>query len=280
VPTTFLGLAIFVAFLVPGFIQSVQRQRRVPQRKLSPLAESTAIATVSLITGSIALGLFALIRSCWPAHTPDIRLLFQQGGDYAYPRLGYLGGWAFAVLAVSCALAFIVGLQPRPLRWVNSRFTPIIVQTSLSYQVLDADAPKDALVYVGCDLRDGSYVGGYLDWYSVEPEEIGDRDLVLAEPITVKTSKTTDPDGEQLDVARVVISARDIVRMLVSYIEDGDGAEDETDGAPDAVSEPEPKPSGARSGRGQPLPASRQTKAVRPTRHASEQTRSRGLLAA
>jgi hypothetical protein len=223
-PTTFLGLAIFVAFLIPGFLQAGQRRlRMVPndERKLSPLAETISIATVSLFTGLIALALFALARIFLPHHSPEIRRLFGEGGDYAYPRLGYLGLWAFAAFAVSCTAAFVIGVQPRWLRRL-SRFTPLVVETSLWYQVLDNDVPEDTRPYVGCDLRDGGYVAGFVDWFNVDSAETGDRDLVLSGPIIYKQS-TSDNESKQLDdVARVVVSARDIVRMFVSYVGDGD----------------------------------------------------------
>lgn len=61
-----------------------------------------------------------------------------------------------------------------------------------------------------------SYIGGFLDWYSTEVVENGDRDFVLAEPITMR------PPGARataaLDAPRLILSAREVRRLYVSYI--------------------------------------------------------------
>lgn len=182
-PTTIGGLLIFGAFLVPGFLYYMQRRSRVPQRSLSPLVETAALTTVSMVTNVVALGLFGITRAVWPNHTPDIRRLFLEGSRYAAPRLGYLLIWGAAILIVSSTFALAFGMRPWPLATLVERFTPVIVDVSAWYHVFD-EGPPGAKVYVGCDLRDGSYIGGLLDWYSTEVHETADRDFVIAEPIS------------------------------------------------------------------------------------------------
>jgi hypothetical protein len=213
-PTTLVGLVVFVTFLVPGFVQYLQRRRRVLIGKLSPLVETATLFTTSLLTNAVVLTLFSLFRARYPDHTPDIRRILVEGSAYTYPRLGYLWAWAIGLLAASCALAAAIGSPPRAIRKLTRRFAPLIVDTTSWVQAFE-EKPDDSLVFVGCELRDGTYVSGYLDWYSTELVETDDRDLMLAAPIKVKTS-----DGEEnVDFPRVVLSAREIVRMYVSYVD-------------------------------------------------------------
>ncbi len=215
-PTTLGGLLIFVVLLVPGLLHYVQRRSRVPQRSLSPLVETATLATVSVATNALAIGAFGLVRSLSPGHTPDVGRLVLEGAQYGAPRLGYLLLWSAGVMALSSALAVVLGIRPRWLRTASTRLAPVIVDVSAWYHVFEA-APEDALVYLGCDLQDGAYVGGTLEWYSTEVEETPNRDLSIAEPITYRPAGESDPQILP-GVARVVLSAGDVARMYVSYI--------------------------------------------------------------
>lgn len=216
-PTTIGGLIIFAVLLVPGFVHYVQRRSRVPQRSLSPLVETATLATISIFTNAVALGIFGLVRTVLPDHTPDVRRLLLEGSKYAAPRLGYLLLWATAAFALSSALAMLLGVRPRFIRTVLERFTPAIVDVSAWYHLFD-EGPEGTRVYVGCDLRDGSYVGGLLDWYSTEVDETADRDFVIAEPITYRAPDRTE-DLTIEGFSRLVLSAREVTRLYVSYVE-------------------------------------------------------------
>ncbi len=178
--------------------------------------EATTLATVSILTNAVALGVFGVVRALFPRHTPDPGRLLLEGTSYAAPRLGYLLLWAALVLTMSSALAFLLGVRPRMIEAVVERFTPAIVDVSAWYHVFDG-GPKGSKVYLGCDLRDGSYVGGWLDWYSTEVHESADRDFVMAEPITYRPPDS-DEDRAIMGFSRLVLSARDVARLYVSYV--------------------------------------------------------------
>ncbi len=65
-------------------------------------------------------------------------------------------------------------------------------------------------------MGDGAYVGGVLEWFSTAVEETDDRDLALAAPLSYRPPH--DTEDRVLDAERLVVSNRDIVRMLVSYV--------------------------------------------------------------
>jgi hypothetical protein len=200
----------------------VQRRRRVPQRTLSPLVETATLLTTSIVTNLLAVGLFAVVRLLLRRHTPDVTQLLAKGSAYAIPRSGYLLVWAVLLLAVSCVFALtwaaISGGLGSPiadrLAWLPGFLTPVIVDVSAWYHVFE-EGPSDCDVYVGCDLRDGTYIAGTLDWYSTEVDETADRDFVLAPPLLAKAGNAEDPvEGFQ----RIVVSARDVVRLYVTFL--------------------------------------------------------------
>jgi hypothetical protein len=217
VPTTVVGLVLAVVLLIPGSLHYVQRRSRVPQRSLSPLVETATMVTVSTATNLVTLGVFAILRTFASDHTPDVRRAFIERWDYNGPRLGYIAGWSVGLLALSCVLAVVLGVRPRWMGRFSERFTPAIVDVSAWYHVFE-EGPKDNYVHVGCDLRDGSWVSGLLDWYSTDIDETGDRDFVLAEPILFRPPDDTT-DRELHGFSRLVLSARDVMRMYVTYLD-------------------------------------------------------------
>ena len=210
-PSTVGGVLIFVTFLIPGFLSYLQRRRSVPQRRLSSLVEVATFVTVSAATNLAALLVFVAVRLITPRHTPNVEALFTKGMQYIDPRVGYMLAWALALLGVSSLLAVLVGRRVGFL----GRLAPVIVDVSAWYQVFE-DAPEGSRVFVGCDLSDGTYVSGYLSWYNTDVDEVADRDLVLAAPITVKAAGKSSRSA----FSRIILSAREITRLSVSYLAD------------------------------------------------------------
>ncbi len=215
-PTTVSGLIVFTAFLVPGFVHYVQRRRRAPQRRLSPLVETATLTTVSTFTNLVAVGIFALVRGVKPNNTPDVGRLAREGMDYAGDRIGYLLGWGAGVLLLSTALALLLALGSE---WFpGSRlFPPLIVDVSAWYQIFDDECPDGLTPYVGCAMANGSYYSGLLAWYSTEVDEVRDRDLALAPPFIIqeKDPGNTPADGFE----RLILSAHEIRQVYVSYVD-------------------------------------------------------------
>lgn len=215
-PSTFGGLVLFVAFLMPGFVFYVQRRRSQELKSESALIETARLVSVSIVTNLASIGLFSLFRYWQRALTPNPQWLVEQGTKYIDIRPGFILTWGVILLAVSCALAFglaQIGRTRFPLRW----FAPDLVNTSAWNQYLGDKGfvPRDTVPFVGLTLRDGVYVTGFVDWLSTELDEVPDRDLVLVEPIRMYIG--TNDTGTKVQFSRMVVSARDIVRMYVAY---------------------------------------------------------------
>jgi len=79
---------------------------------------------------------------------------------------------------------------------------------------------------IGCELNDGSYLGGELFTYNSDEDETGDRELALSSPITYRAAGDDPVDLE--DVGAVSVSARQIKFLTVSYLPvDDEDASDE-----------------------------------------------------
>lgn len=217
-PTTIVSLVIFIAFLFPGFVFFLQRGRSPVKPKLSPLVETVSFLAVSILTNLVAVVVFAAFRLVLSQHTPDIRELILDGSYYMAPRTGYLLSWGLFVLTISVGLAFMLGWRSTTdgaVSRVVLKIFPILADISAWYHVFEDQAPNGTRVYVGCDMRNGVYVCGYLAWYNTSLDDIPDRDLVLSEP-QIRATEGADlgPSGFQT----MVVAARDIIRLHVSYL--------------------------------------------------------------
>jgi len=213
-PSTLVGLVIAIAYLIPGFLYTIQLRRQLPQRSLTPLTEISSFVTISTLANSFAFGFFAVVRLSYSKHMPDLGLMLSQGTTYVAHRPGFVIGWALIFLLVACLFAIILSwiVIDSPLLTI---LAPAFADTSAWNQLFSEEVPPGHIPYAGCSLRDGSYLGGYVDWYSTEVVESGDRSLALAYPIVVIRS-----DGsKEENIQRLVVSASEIILLRVSYIE-------------------------------------------------------------
>lgn len=240
-PSTLTGLLIFVALLLPGFVHYSERRRRIPLSQDSALLETTNLVAVSLVADGVAVSLFAIGRWLRPSALLDPREFLSDPGAFVVGHPGLALRTGIGLLAIATATAWLLALQPGPLKRVSQWFAPTIVDSSAWYHVFeqrrdrqDGDVRRISAivpwrrpmrnvnvdpkyVHVGCTLRGGGYVSGIVDWYSTATEESDDRGLVLAPPLS-RTSggNALDVDG----VGRIVLAARDIAVMEVTFVDD------------------------------------------------------------
>lgn len=223
VPSSMVGLLLFVVLLWPGFAYTAVRARRLPERQVSVLRETVSIVATSLTTIVLVGVLFAGVRSLWPGSTPDSgRLLFDTR---AYLRAHYVSvGWwglGLLVLAVIGSAGVAVAQSSERLgrvswlRWLA--FSPDRSSMSSWWLAFTEWNPDEVDIHLGCTLDDGCYVRGRLFSYSQLAEDVADRDLTLVAPIEVR------PKGgdkvETVDQAGLmIISARHLVTMTVTYV--------------------------------------------------------------
>jgi uncharacterized protein DUF6338 len=215
-PDTFLGLALFVALLAPGICFVLIREARVPQRELSALRETAAIALVSVAADSLVLIGFGIFRAIWPEATPDVGSLIETPKTYLKDNLATVAWWSLALLIAACGIAVYAATRPA---LDKLRLGPI-EYASAWYRLFHGGGYEK---FAGCFLDDESWVGGFVSSYSIEVEETGDRDLVLSAPIRYRAKG--EPEAATLsNVSAFVVSASHIVAMQVSVVPIGTAA--------------------------------------------------------
>jgi hypothetical protein len=223
-PTTAVGLILFVVLLAPGFSFTAYRAVSVPTRRLSPLKELGGIALRSTAWDAVALVVFGLLRVALPSHTPDVGRLARDPADYLRTDLAYLFWWMSALLVFACAAAVgaarfagSAGAQQLGERAPFSWFTPRGgVSADPAWWTLFKQFP-DKQVYAGAMLDDGSYLGGWVLSFSPNSDETADRELTLSGPISYRSPTVDEP--VDLGVGAVALSARRIQYLTVSYLE-------------------------------------------------------------
>jgi hypothetical protein len=214
VPETLGGLALFVVFLIPGFVYYIQRRKRVELKSESSLIETARLITVSMATNLVTVLLFVVVRHFLSKHTPNPQQLITLGWRYVQQRPGYLLLWGVVLMGVSTVLAFVLAQFDVDIEWL----APDIVNTSAWNRYLGERGitPVGTTPYVALALRDGTRVSGFVDWLSTDLDEVEDRDLVLASPIALFRG---GEDAAPIDpgYSRLVVSARDIQSMYIAY---------------------------------------------------------------
>jgi hypothetical protein len=226
-PTTFIGLVLFVAFLTPGFLYTSHRRRLVPRSADTALMETTSIVSISLVANVGVIVALTAARGLLPDHTPEFPRAVDYGSGYWIENLGYMLAWSGGALALSCLLA--VGFarcepvrraaRSRAARWLSRwRPTRLVIGSFAPATIIETSSWNETFavndyhyVYLGVQLRDGSYLSGRLVWFSTEIEETADRDLVLGAPLSLRYEGADEPVA--LPGERTVVSAREVVRI-------------------------------------------------------------------
>ena len=240
-PTTLVGLAIFVTFLTPGFVYLVRTETRLPERRYSLLRETVTIVSVSLAVNGVILGLFAILRYLLPTITPDAGAIVRESSTYFQSNYAEVTLWSAVLLLAATCLAAVIAVPPA---WSSKcaskiRFWPgPTIATFIATRQLQG--PIEQLsgwgfaftkrphhrVYVGLDLKDGTYLYGPLFAFSTDLEENDARSIQIGRPVKIRPPGDNITAAEDWDVDRVIVSASQLKTISVRYVpskpEDGD----------------------------------------------------------
>lgn len=225
VPSSLVGLLMFVVLLAPGFAYAIRRERSIPAAQESAFRETLQVIATSLICVSFVVVAFFVARVFWPS-LPDVIGLIQGTRSAALSQLRDLYWWPFALLGAATILGFVAA-DPRlakrmgqMARWAPARAVLGTARTDIQphsawYRVLHMHDDDPGQIHVGLELDNGAYVQGRLSSLNVLPEETGDRDILLHAPLSLRTTRGTE---HVLSTQYLVASARHIRRMDVSHL--------------------------------------------------------------
>ena len=242
-PSSLVGLALFLLLLAPGLAFVLRHERVVPAQPHSSFRETLRVVFVSVACLTITGVALAVLRWVAPRRTVDVHRLITEPVAYTRDHHVELAWWAFAALLFATLLGALAA-DPRVIRgfrsaaehgWVR-RVTGTdgtgIGSSSAWHKVFHVyeGKPDQGPIFVGAQLDDGRYVTGRLWSFNASAVEDDKRALVLSAPIRLFLASKEEVEN---DHQYTIVQAARIVRLDVTHVQldlDTDGA----DGPPDS----------------------------------------------
>jgi len=111
-PSSLVGLFVFVVLLTPGFVVVLRRERRLPAPQASVFRETVRLVAASVACLLAAGLLLVVLRALLPDATVDIGALLRDPVGYAVAHHVRIAWWALAGLAAAVLFA-LAGTDPR-----------------------------------------------------------------------------------------------------------------------------------------------------------------------
>ncbi|SMC56517.1 DUF6338 family protein [Lentzea albidocapillata] len=211
IPTTLVGLVLFIALLTPGFAYSARRERSGPERQFSALRETVAMVVVSVVCDLVVLSLALVVWSVLPKQTVDLTAFLTKPADYAVKHHVALWIWGVGLVGVATLLAVLVA-GPLFDRLGRRNEAPYLSAWGRLFTAHPA-----CRVHVGCHLSDGTYVAGWLLTYSRSAADVADRELTISGPVQYRAAGQQEAI-ELPNVGATAVSARQMTLLQVSYV--------------------------------------------------------------
>jgi hypothetical protein len=222
-PSTFAGLILLLALLLPGFIYDLRLDRVVSRPTPSQLREFSRVVAASLACNVAALAGFVILRWFLPRDTPDISTWLRDGNSYWIDHAKLTLPWSGGVFLFACLAGFVSAdtrirkLTRKPLDWLSPGVITLESAWSSLLNMYEDDSSVIS-IYIGCQLNDGSYVSGPLYSLNEKVEETSDREVILTAPILFR--QENQDSVVELTILFTAISARNITRLDVSHLTD------------------------------------------------------------
>lgn len=250
IPSSLLGLVLFIVLLAPGLAYVLRHERVVPAPSHSTLRETLRVIFVSIACLTVSGLLFAALRWMLPGRTPNIRGLIQDPAGFAREHHVHLAWWSLALVAFATVLG-AVAADARLVRWLRKVRSKkwvcfLLGETHISdssawHQAISELRDSDRLqiqrkkpqgeTFIGMQMDDGSYIRGYLVSYASGGTEDDQRELILTQAEIRPVNGELQPIGSRL----TVISARHIVRLDVTHMDDDADSAAESNASPAPV---------------------------------------------
>jgi Family of unknown function (DUF6338) len=172
-PSTWLGVVLFLVLIGPGALFDLLEDRRRAQPKETALREASRIVLASLCFSGLGLAAVAVAGAVDARWAPDLGVLLRDPRGYVLDHYPLLIWTAVAEFLVACAAA--VGVHC----FLHWRQQTSMRTVSLWHAAFREDAPKGFLPYARVRLTSGATWTGYVAHASTDLE-LGDREIVLS----------------------------------------------------------------------------------------------------
>jgi hypothetical protein len=206
IPNTLFGLLLFAASIGPGYIYVRVAERYRPRPERSALLETAELVSVGGLASSLALlaGLLVAETTGW------LNLEAFANGGTKYVLTHPARGLTF-VLAV--LLASYVGTWKVAERF--HRDLPAAITTNPIWHEVLGDQAATRYVYATVELRDGRFMYGGVERYTLDEASPENKELVLTQPLKAKASARSE--WAEVKDDSIVLSARDITTIGLKY---------------------------------------------------------------
>lgn len=215
-PTTLVGITLYVFALFPGiaFVFALEGHR--PSGKRSVLRETATVVFVSAVCAAIIALVAAGLALLWA----DFGAVLAQtlAGDLTWAKQNLSGAIvaATAALAVSTLLGFALGTKRVYDRLLHKLFDATIARDRSAWAQVLLDYVEDCqIVDVAATLKSGAWVSGTLDGFDIDPDPHPHRTIVLTTP--QYRAAGSDEVVELIETDYLVIEAGDIETLQVSH---------------------------------------------------------------
>src|SRR6266516_1768453 len=126
VPSSLLGLVLFVVLLAPGLAYVLRHERVVPARSYSGFRETLRVVFVSVASLTVTGVLLAVVRGIFPTYTPDVGEVVRTPSEAIRNHDASLGWWSLGTVLFATLLASVAA---------DSRVVRLLRRSSRAKQV-------------------------------------------------------------------------------------------------------------------------------------------------
>ncbi|MCM3780657.1 DUF6338 family protein [Microbacterium hydrocarbonoxydans] len=210
-PTDLASVAFYLLLIIPGVVFAFSRERHRPRIKRSAFRETATAIFVSAGIMSLLAFLLSIASLGIPWLQEQIHHFLAHPGAYARARFELFIIIGLLVLVASSALAWILGGERVHDRTLGRSRDP----DKESWGYVFTREPS-ALNFAGVQLKDGTWIQGYVDTYGNVGEEGAPKALTLAGDISIRPpGGTTEP----YDGSLIVIKDEEVQYLTVTYVE-------------------------------------------------------------
>lgn len=186
-PSTFVGVLLFLWLVTPGFLFGVLAGRRRAAAATSAFHETAQVIVASVVFSGLGAALAALVVAILPARL-SLRSLILDGRAYLGQHAGSAALFLLTQIVIACLLAWAAdGLERRRTASRTGQPPPQLRTESAWNRLLGAH-PPGASTHVWLRLTSGTEFRGRVLGFGHEID-VDERELVLTNPIEVRYPK-------------------------------------------------------------------------------------------